>query len=71
MQAEATTLVRVIRLIDAISAWSGRIVAWLIIPLIAVMTWEICVRYLQLVGLALVMGFPQLVLWLPGVLYTR
>ena len=26
---------------------------------------------LQLVGLALVMIFPQLVLWLPGVLYTR
>ena len=26
---------------------------------------------LQLVGLALVMVFPQLVLWLPGVLYTR
>jgi len=26
---------------------------------------------LQLVGLALVMTFPQLVLWLPGVLYTR
>ena len=47
MEAEATALVRVIRLIDAISAWSGRIVAWLIIPLIAVMTWEICVRYLM------------------------
>jgi len=26
---------------------------------------------LQLVGLALVMAFPQLVLWLPGVLYTQ
>jgi TRAP-type mannitol/chloroaromatic compound transport system permease large subunit len=26
---------------------------------------------LQLVGLALVMMFPQLVLWLPGVLYTN
>jgi tripartite ATP-independent transporter DctM subunit len=26
---------------------------------------------LQLVGLALVMAFPQLALWLPGVLYTR
>jgi len=26
---------------------------------------------LQIVGLALVMSFPQLVLWLPGVLYTR
>ena len=47
MEAEATALVRVIRVIDAISAWSGRIVAWLIVPLIVVMTWEICVRYLM------------------------
>jgi len=26
---------------------------------------------LQIVGLALVIIFPQIVLWLPGVLYTR
>jgi TRAP-type mannitol/chloroaromatic compound transport system permease large subunit len=26
---------------------------------------------LQLVGLGLVMVFPQLALWLPGVLYTK
>lgn len=46
MQAESGRLVRLIRLIDAISDWSGRVVAWLVLPLIAVMTWEICVRYL-------------------------
>ena len=46
MQAKTETLERVIRLIDAISIWSGRIVAWLVLPLIAVMTYEICVRYL-------------------------
>jgi TRAP-type mannitol/chloroaromatic compound transport system permease small subunit len=40
-------LVRVIGAIDAISLWSGRIVAWLIVPLIAVMTYEITVRYLM------------------------
>ena len=40
------SLERAIRLIDSISAWSGRAVAWLIVPLIFVMTWEICVRYL-------------------------
>ncbi len=40
-------LERAIRVIDAISAWSGRITAWLILPLIAVMTYEICVRYLM------------------------
>lgn len=39
-------LVRTIRAIDAISDWSGRIFAWLILPLIGVMTWEICVRYI-------------------------
>jgi TRAP-type mannitol/chloroaromatic compound transport system permease small subunit len=38
-------LVRAIRTIDAISDWSGRIFAWLVLPLIGVMTWEICVRY--------------------------
>ena len=45
MQTESGKLVRLIRAIDAISDWSGRIFAWLIVPLIVVMTWEICVRY--------------------------
>lgn len=45
MSMEASTAVRVIRGIDAISEWSGRIAAWLVIPLIFVMTWEIAVRY--------------------------
>lgn len=44
MATESGTLVRVIRGIDAVSAWSGRIVSWLVIPLIAVLTWEIVVR---------------------------
>jgi TRAP-type mannitol/chloroaromatic compound transport system permease small subunit len=39
-------LVRVIRIIDAMSVWSGRIVAWLILPLIAVMAYEVTIRYL-------------------------
>jgi len=38
-------LVRVIRAIDAISDWSGRIFAWLVLPLIGVMAWEIFVRH--------------------------
>ena len=46
MQTESGKVVRAIRIIDAISDWSGRVFAWLILPLIAVMTWEICVRYL-------------------------
>jgi len=44
MRTESDALVRVIRGIDAVSDWSGRIAAWLVIPLIAVMTWEILVR---------------------------
>ena len=39
-------LERAIRIIDAISAWSGRITAWLILPLIATMTYEVAIRYL-------------------------
>lgn len=46
MDEPHTGLVGVIRIIDAISNWSGRIVAWLILPLIAVMSYEITVRYL-------------------------
>jgi TRAP-type mannitol/chloroaromatic compound transport system permease small subunit len=45
--SETTLLVRIVRLIDAISDWSGRVFAWLIVPLIAVMTWEIAVRYMS------------------------
>jgi TRAP-type mannitol/chloroaromatic compound transport system permease small subunit len=41
-----TALERAIRFIDAISVWSGRIVAWLILPLIVTMTWEVTIRYL-------------------------
>jgi TRAP-type mannitol/chloroaromatic compound transport system permease small subunit len=38
-------LERTIRIIDAISAWSGRITAWLILPLLAAMTYEVVIRY--------------------------
>ena len=44
MTTESGALVRVIRGIDSISEWSGRIAAWLVIPLIGVMSWEILVR---------------------------
>ena len=46
MQAQAGKLERTIRVIDAISAWSGRITAWLILPLIGIMTYEVTIRYL-------------------------
>ncbi len=39
-------LVRVIRAIDAISIWSGRITCWLVLPLMAGMTYEVVIRHL-------------------------
>ena len=45
MALEPARLERAIRILDAISAWSGRIVAWLILPLIAAMTYEVVIRY--------------------------
>jgi TRAP-type mannitol/chloroaromatic compound transport system permease small subunit len=46
MKPQSGTFERVIHAIDAISVWSGRIVAWMILPLIFVMTYEVTVRYL-------------------------
>lgn len=40
------TLVSIIRMIDTFSDWSGRIIAWLIIPLVGSLTWEVVARYL-------------------------
>jgi len=45
MKREPGTLERVTRAIDTISVWSGRIVAWLILPLIFIMTFEVVSRY--------------------------
>ncbi len=45
MTKQQGALLRAIRIIDTISAWSGRIVAWLIVPLIAVMVFEVVARY--------------------------
>ena len=41
-----TALVRLVGVIDTISEWSGRVVAWLIIPLVAGATYEVIARYL-------------------------
>jgi TRAP-type mannitol/chloroaromatic compound transport system permease small subunit len=35
----------IVRTIDAISDWSGRICSWLIVPLVAGTTYEVIVRY--------------------------
>jgi len=41
-----TALMRLVGVIDTMSEWSGRIVAWLIIPLVAGATYEVIARYL-------------------------
>ena len=38
-------LMSVVRVIDAVSDWSGRIFCWLIIPLVVSLTWEVVARY--------------------------
>lgn len=46
MTAQASPgLVRAIGLFDGISLWSGRIVAWLIIPMVMSLVWEVVARY--------------------------
>ena len=40
------SLIAVVRAIDRFSDWSGRIVCWLIIPLVASLTYEVFARYL-------------------------
>jgi TRAP-type mannitol/chloroaromatic compound transport system permease small subunit len=39
-------LMSLIRVIDTISDWSGRVVCWLIIPLVGSLTYEVFARYL-------------------------
>jgi TRAP-type mannitol/chloroaromatic compound transport system permease small subunit len=40
------TLMSVIRVIDTVSDWTGRIVCWMIIPLVGSLTFEVVARYL-------------------------
>ena len=39
-------LLRTIRAIDAFTTWSGKLIAWLILPLVAAVTYEVFARYL-------------------------
>ncbi len=41
----ATALVRLVRVIDTLSEWSGRILAWMILPLVFGATYEVIARY--------------------------
>lgn len=39
-------LVRIVRVIDTLSEWSGRLFCWLIVPLVAGTVYEVVVRYM-------------------------
>lgn len=43
--APARGLVAVVRAIDRLAEWSGRIFCWLIVPLVAALTYEVFARY--------------------------
>ena len=38
-------MLRIIRAIDAFSLWSGKLCAWLIVPMVAGLTYEVVARY--------------------------
>ena len=44
--ALAPALMSAIRIIDAISNWSGEVVCWLIVPLVGSLTYEVFARYI-------------------------
>ena len=38
-------LLATIRALDSVALWSGRIVAWLIVPMVGSLVWEVVARY--------------------------
>ncbi len=45
MTAPPPWALRTIKVIDAVSEWSGRLVAWLIVPLMVALSYEVIMRY--------------------------
>ncbi len=45
MSTPPSSLLAVIRGLDAVSIWSGRIVAWLIVPMVLSLVYEVVARY--------------------------
>jgi len=45
MQSPPSAMLRAIAVLDAISLWSGRIVAWLIVPMVLSLVYEVVARY--------------------------
>ena len=46
MAEPSPALLRTIRVVDTFSSWSGKTVAWLILPMVGSLTWEGLARYL-------------------------
>lgn len=46
MHKNDSTWLRMSRLLDPIAIWSGQIAAWLIVPMVASLTYEVVARYL-------------------------
>lgn len=44
--APSSALIAIVRVIDTMSEWSGRLFAWMIIPLVVGLTYEVIARYL-------------------------
>ena len=38
---------KIIKVIDQISIWTGKAISWLIIPMVAVLVWEVFIRYID------------------------
>lgn len=38
---------KIIKVIDQISIWTGKVISWLIIPMVGVLVWEVCIRYID------------------------
>ena len=45
MQSPPNAMLKAIKTLDAISLWSGRIVAWLIVPMVLSLVYEVVARY--------------------------
>lgn len=45
MQSPPSAMLKAIALLDTISLWSGRIIAWLIIPMVMSLVYEVVARY--------------------------
>ena len=46
MTAEQSAIPRAVRALDQVNLWAGKLVAWLVIPMVMSLVWEVVARYL-------------------------